>query len=126
MAIYFRGELHGINSFHDFIIAKGSAMVTLKVKGQCYKGLYEVVTIRKPDFDETSNFSHCLFQLSIEHEGKTAGYWPLSKFTQKVMSTNLRSSKLILIDEVSVCRIGILHIYTCNCKNFLVVQVMNI
>ena len=77
MAIYFRENytaLTGINSFHDFIIAKSSPLVTLKVKGQCYKGLYEVVTIRKPDFDETSNFSHRLFQLPIEHEGKTTGY----------------------------------------------------
>ena len=48
--------LTGINSFHDFIIAKGSPLVTLKVKGQCYKGLYEVATIRKPDFDKTSTF----------------------------------------------------------------------
>ena len=33
---------------------------------------------------------HRLFQLPIEHEGKTAGYWPLA---QKVMRTNLRSFK---------------------------------
>ena len=39
-----------------------------------------------------------LFQLPIEHEGKTAGYWPLSKIAQKVMHTNLRSLKLIIID----------------------------
>ena len=45
---------------------------------------------------------HRLFQLPIEHEGKTAGYWSLSKVVQKVMRTNLRSLKLIIIDEVSM------------------------
>ena len=45
---------------------------------------------------------HRLFQLPIEHEGKIAGYWPLSKVAQKVMRTNLRSLKLIIIDEVSM------------------------
>ena len=45
---------------------------------------------------------HRLFQLPIEHEGRTAGYWPLSKAAQKVMRTNLRSLKLIIIDEVSM------------------------
>ena len=45
---------------------------------------------------------HQLFQLPIQHEGKTAGYWSLSKVTQKVMHTNLRSLKLIIIDEVSM------------------------
>ena len=45
---------------------------------------------------------HHLLQLPIEHEGKTAGYWPLSKVAQKVMHTNLRSLKLIIIDEVSM------------------------
>ena len=45
---------------------------------------------------------HRLFQLPIEHEGKTAGYWSLSKVAQKVMRTNLRSLKLIIIDEVSM------------------------
>ena len=28
---------------------------------------------------------HRLFQLPVEHEGKTAGYWALSKASQKVM-----------------------------------------
>ncbi|MCH8163447.1 MAG: AAA family ATPase, partial [Proteobacteria bacterium] len=45
---------------------------------------------------------HRLFQLPIEHEGKTAGYWALSKVAQKVMRTNLRSLKLIIIDKVSM------------------------
>ena len=45
---------------------------------------------------------HCIFQLLIEYEGKTAGYWPLSKIIQKVMNTNLQFLKLITINEVSV------------------------
>ena len=45
---------------------------------------------------------HRLFQLPIEHEGKTAGYWSLPKASQKVMRTNLRSLKLLIIDEVSM------------------------
>ena len=44
---------------------------------------------------------HRLFSLPIEHGGKTAGYWPLSKPAQKIMRTNLRSLKLVIIDEVS-------------------------
>ena len=43
-----------------------------------------------------------LFSLPIEHEGKTAGYWPLSEPAQKVMHTNLYSLKLVIIDEVSM------------------------
>ena len=39
---------------------------------------------------------HRLFQLPIEHEGKTAGYWHLSNDAQKIM----RALKLIIIDEV--------------------------
>ena len=31
-----------------------------------------------------------------------AGYWSLSKAAQKVMHTNLRSLKLIIIDEASM------------------------
>ena len=45
---------------------------------------------------------HRIFSLPIEHESKTAGYWPLSKPAQKVMRTNLRSLKLVIIDEVSM------------------------
>ena len=45
---------------------------------------------------------HCLFQLPIEHEGKTAGYWSLPKESQKVMRANLRRPKLLIIDEVSM------------------------
>jgi len=43
---------------------------------------------------------HRLFQLPIELEGKTAGYWPLSKVAHKVMRTNFHSLKRIIIDEV--------------------------
>lgn len=45
---------------------------------------------------------HRMFMLPIEHEGRTAGYWRLSKDTQKIMRTNLRSLKLVIIDEVSM------------------------
>ena len=45
---------------------------------------------------------HRLFQLPIEHEGKTAGYWSLPKESQKVMRANLRRLKLLIIDEVSM------------------------
>ena len=45
---------------------------------------------------------HRLFQLPIEHKGKTAGYWPLSKDAQKIMRTKLHALKLVVIDEVSM------------------------
>ena len=45
---------------------------------------------------------HRLFQLPIEHEGKTAGYWALLKSSQKVMKTTLRSVKTIIVDEISM------------------------
>ena len=45
---------------------------------------------------------HRLFQLPIEHEGKQAGYWSLSKAAQKVMRSTLRSLKMIIVDEVSM------------------------
>ncbi len=45
---------------------------------------------------------HRLFQLPVEHDSKTAGYWALSKDAQKVMRTMLRSVKMIIIDEVSM------------------------
>ena len=41
---------------------------------------------------------HRLFQLPIEHEGKTAGYWSLPKESQKVMRANL----WLIVDEVSM------------------------
>ena len=34
---------------------------------------------------------HRLFQLPIEHEGRQAGYWLLSKTSQKVIKSTLRS-----------------------------------
>ena len=45
---------------------------------------------------------HRLFQLPIEHDSKTAGYWSLPKMSQKVMKTSLRNVKIIIIDEVSM------------------------
>ena len=45
---------------------------------------------------------HRLFQLPIEHEGKTAGYWSLPKVSQKVMKKQLLNVKLIIIDEISM------------------------
>ena len=45
---------------------------------------------------------HRLFQLPVEHEGKTATYWSLPKSSQKVLQTTLRSVKMIVIDEVSM------------------------
>lgn len=45
---------------------------------------------------------HRLFQLPIEHGGRMARYWSLSKVVQKVMCTNLRSLKLIITDEASM------------------------
>ena len=38
---------------------------------------------------------HRLFQLPIEHDSKTAGYWTLPKTSQKVMKTSLRNVKII-------------------------------
>jgi len=45
---------------------------------------------------------HRLFQLPIEHKGKTAEYWELSDTAQKAMRMNLRGLKLLVIDEVSM------------------------
>ena len=45
---------------------------------------------------------HRLLQLPVEHEGKSAMYWSLSKTAQKVMKTTLRSVKVIIVDEVSI------------------------
>ena len=45
---------------------------------------------------------HRLFQLPIEHEGRTAGYWSLSKDSQKTLKTTLRHVKVFIVDEVSM------------------------
>eukprot|EP00731_Ephydatia_muelleri_P023421 Em0015g1004a len=45
---------------------------------------------------------HRLFQLPVEHEGKTSTYWPLPKESVKVMRNGFRHLKLIIIDEVSM------------------------
>ena len=50
-----------------------------------------------------SDYPHTLslFQLPIEHEGKSAEYWSLPKASQ-VMKTKLRGVKLIIGDEISM------------------------
>ena len=45
---------------------------------------------------------HRLFQLAIEHEGKTACYWPLAAAAKKVMRTSLRNLKAVIVNEVSM------------------------
>ena len=45
---------------------------------------------------------HRLFQLPVEHEGKTAGYWSLPKTSQKLMKASLSKVKMFIIDEVSM------------------------
>ena len=45
---------------------------------------------------------HRLFQLPVEHEGKTAGYWSLSKDLHKLLKTTLRYTKAFIIDEISM------------------------
>ena len=45
---------------------------------------------------------HRLFQLTIEHESKTAAYWALSKASQKVMKIYLKGVKMFVVDEVSM------------------------
>ena len=40
---------------------------------------------------------HRLFQLPIEHDSKTAGYWSLPKTSQKIMKTSLRNVKIITV-----------------------------
>lgn len=43
-----------------------------------------------------------LFLLLTEYEGETAGYWPLSKLSQKTRCNNLCSLKFVIFDEVSM------------------------
>uniref|UniRef100_A0A1X7VHX4 ATP-dependent DNA helicase n=1 Tax=Amphimedon queenslandica TaxID=400682 RepID=A0A1X7VHX4_AMPQE len=43
-----------------------------------------------------------LFQLPIEHEGKTAGYWALNKEAQNRIKMTLKNLKIIIVDEVSM------------------------
>uniref|UniRef100_A0A1X7V153 ATP-dependent DNA helicase n=1 Tax=Amphimedon queenslandica TaxID=400682 RepID=A0A1X7V153_AMPQE len=44
---------------------------------------------------------HRLFQLSIEHEAKTAGYWALSKQAKKRVKMTLKNLKIIIVEEVT-------------------------
>ena len=45
---------------------------------------------------------HCLLQLPIEHEGKGAGYRPLSTEVQKFLRYTFSCLKLVIVDEVSM------------------------
>lgn len=45
---------------------------------------------------------HRLFQLPVEHAGKTASNWSLPKTSQKVLKPTLCNVKLFIIDEVSM------------------------
>ena len=45
---------------------------------------------------------HRLFQLPVEHEGKTAGYWALSKDSHKSLKTTLQHTKAFIVDEISM------------------------
>ena len=45
---------------------------------------------------------HRMLMLPIEHEGRVADYWRLSKEAEKVMRANLKPFKLVIIDEVSM------------------------
>ena len=53
-------------------------------------------------FNVGGNTIHRVFQLPIEHEGKSATYWSLPKASQKVMRTTLRNVKFMYVDEVSM------------------------
>ena len=41
-----------------------------------------------------------LFQLPVEHEGKTAQYWPLPKDSLKFLRLQLKNVKVFIIDEI--------------------------
>uniref|UniRef100_A0A1X7UNS0 ATP-dependent DNA helicase n=1 Tax=Amphimedon queenslandica TaxID=400682 RepID=A0A1X7UNS0_AMPQE len=57
---------------------------------------------------------HRLFQLPIEHEGKTAGYWALSKEAQKRIKMTLKNLKIIIVDEVSmVFNLNLAYLHMC-------------
>uniref|UniRef100_A0A1X7URI5 ATP-dependent DNA helicase n=1 Tax=Amphimedon queenslandica TaxID=400682 RepID=A0A1X7URI5_AMPQE len=76
---------------------------------------------------------HRLFQLPIEHEGKTAGYWALNKEAQKKIKMTLKNLKIIIVDMVSMVsnlNLAYLHMHLENifgtdewfgCKNILFV-----
>ena len=55
---------------------------------------------------------HRIFQLPIEHEGKTAGYWVLNKEAQNRIKMTLKNLKIIIVDKVSMVsnlKIAYLH-----------------
>ena len=45
---------------------------------------------------------HRLFQLPVEHEGKSATYWSLPKPSQKVMKNTLCHVKVFIIHDISM------------------------
>ena len=53
-------------------------------------------------FDVGGVTMHRLFQLPIEHSARAAGYWSLSKQSQKVMKVTLSNVRLFIIDEISM------------------------
>ena len=53
-----------------------------------------------------------LFQLPVEHEGKTAQYWPLPKDSLKFLRIQLKNVKVFIIDEISmVSSLNLAYIY---------------
>ena len=65
---------------------------------------------------------HRLFQLPVEHEGKTSTYWPLPKESVKIMRNGFRHVKLIIIDEVSMLSsLNLAYVYTSDWKSYLAV-----
>ena len=79
-----------------------------KCDNKVLQWIQERITCRIPDPTGLAAYIingvtvHRLFQLPIQHEGKTAGYWSLPKASQKVMRANLHALKLVIIDEVSM------------------------
>ena len=45
---------------------------------------------------------HRLFQLPVQHGGRSAVHWSLPKAAHKVMKTALRNVKLFIVDEISM------------------------
>ena len=53
-----------------------------------------------------------LFQFPVEHEGKTARYWPLPKDSLKFRRIQLENVKVFIIDELSmVSSLNLAYIY---------------
>ena len=55
-----------------------------------------------------------LFQLLIEHEGQTTGYWSLPKASQKITRTTFQQVKLFTFDEVSmISNLNLAYLHLC-------------